>query len=289
LLREDERSEDRSGVKDNHNEDATIDETAAVIAAAVRKHVDRVQQRAKADLTEALAAADAQRKAMEGQHREALTQLIDARTQLKRSQRELQELAAQRGEMQRAVEEAVAAKILAETRYQKLVAASQKLTEGLSRTLNEQGEQARPEVASVPKRSEPAAPSPPAAAPKAAKKPLQFPGPARDAKRVKIRQGTHITIDGIPGQLIDLSLGGAQAILTQMVKPNQLVRLTAPTAAGQLICKGRIVWVVYEHPGTSLSVYRTGIKFTDIDAKVVEDFMQDFSDQSAPTRSAEIA
>lgn len=282
-------SRGHSGVKENHREDTDIDETATLIAAAIRKHVDRVQQRAKADLTEALAAADAERKTLAAQHREALTQLVDVRAQLKRSQQEVQLLAAERGELQHALDDAVAAKTHAEARYEELVAASQKLTEGLSRTLNDQREQARPAVTAVPKRSEPAPPVPPVPSPKTAKKPLQFPGPARDAKRVRIRQGTHISVDGIPGQLIDLSLGGAQAILTQMVKPNQLVRITAPTAAGQLICKGRVVWVVYEQPGTSMSVYRMGVKFTDIDAKVVEDFMKDFADQSAARRAMEIA
>jgi hypothetical protein len=69
-----------------------------------------------------------------------------------------------------------------------------------------------------------------------------------------------------------------------MVKPNQLVRLTIPTAGERLICRGRIVWVVYEQPGTSLSVYRTGVKFTDSDPTAVEDFMQNFAEQSSSNR-----
>ena len=122
----------------------------------------------------------------------------------------------------------------------------------------------------------------------ALKKPLQFSGQARDARRVKIRSGTHVTVDGIPGELVDLSVGGAQAVVRQMVKPNQLARMVLPTATGQHICKGRIVWVLYEQPGTSLSVYRFGVKFTDVDAKTVEEYMQDF--REAPVaQSTEIA
>ena len=90
---------------------------------------------------------------------------------------------------------------------------------------------------------------------------------------------TRVSVDGIPGELVDLSVGGAQAVLRNLVRPNQLVRLVLPTAAGQLACKGRIVWVLYEQPGTSLSVYRMGVKFTDVDAKAVEDFMKDFCEQ----------
>ena len=95
----------------------------------------------------------------------------------------------------------------------------------------------------------------------------------------------------MPGELVDLSVGGAQAIVRQMVKPNYLVKLFFPTAAGQLICKGRIVWVVYEQPGTSLSVYRFGVKFSDIEVRAVEDFMRDYGEESLAQsqRSSEIA
>ena len=40
-----------------------------------------------------------------------------------------------------------------------------------------------------------------------------------------------------------------------------------------------MVWVVFEQPGTSLSVYRTGIKFADVDAEAVENFMNDFCEK----------
>jgi hypothetical protein len=108
------------------------------------------------------------------------------------------------------------------------------------------------------------------------KKPLQFSEPARDTKRVKIRRGILVNVDGIAGELVDLSLGGAQTLLTQGVKPNQLVRLVLPTTDGQIICKGRIVWAVYEQPATSVSVYRSGVKFTDVDTFAIERFMADF-------------
>ena len=270
-------------MKDNHAEDAAIDETAKVIAAAIRKHVDRAQQRAEAEL-----------ETLRAQHRDAISETNELQAQLKQSQQETAKLAAERAELHRKLKDAMAAKAVAETHYQQLAAASQQLTDGLSRTLHEQREQAaRPAITGVPKKSEPppssksdASTSPVAANPTSAKKkPLQFSGPARDAKRVKIRSGTYVSVDGIPGELVDMSLGGAQAVLRQLVKPNQLVRLTIPTAGERLICRGRIVWVVYEQPGTSLSVYRTGVKFTDSDATAVEDFMQNFAEESSARRS----
>ena len=90
-----------------------------------------------------------------------------------------------------------------------------------------------------------------------------------------------IDIEGIPGELVDLSLGGAQALLRQAVKPNQLVQVMIPTAAGQIVGRGRIVWSVFERPATSLAVYRTGVKFTDVDAAAVETFMSDYADIDA--------
>ena len=228
-------------------------------------------------------------------------QLAELQDQLKCSQEEARELAAERLELQRKLKDVAEAKSVVETQYQQLVTASQQLTDGLSRALHAQREQVRTVTAPVPKRSESAdnastesaAPlkrtpsvAPPAASVASAnKKPLHFSQPARDAKRVKIRQGTHVSVDGIPGELVDLSLGGAQAILRQMVKPNQLVRLVLPTPVGQLVCRARIVWVVYEQPGTSLSVYRMGVKFSDVDTKAVEDFMRDFGQESLPESS----
>jgi hypothetical protein len=275
----------------------------------LRKALDNAQQQlqsAQADL----AAAEADRKTIAAQQRETLNdkkklaaaldksqaQLIEAQSQLKNSQQETEELAVERLELQRKLKDVAAAKAVAETQYQQLVAASQKLTDGLSRTLHGQREQAAAIAAAPPKRAEPvearvdpkaARPAPPPPKSPAAKKPLQFSGQARDANRVKIRRGTQLTVDGIPGELVDLSVGGAQAVVRQMVKPNQLARLILPTAAGQLICKGRIVWVLYEQPGTSLSVYRFGVKFTDVEAKAVEDYMRDFREE--PLAQSEIA
>lgn len=290
--------------------EATV--TQALAANTVlRRALDNAQQQLDAAET-AVAAAEAERKALAAEHREALTekrkltaaldkthaQLVDVQAQLKHSQEETEELAVERLELQRRLKEVTAGKALAERQYQQLVLASHKFTDGLSQSLQGKREPVRPAPAAVPaessedkgaskiarlsatpSKSAPTAVPPAASAVAARKKPLPFSEQARDAKRAKIRRGTQISVDGMPGELVDLSVGGAQAILRQMVKPNQLVRLIFPTAAGQLICKGRIVWVLYEQPGTSLSVYRFGVKFTDVDVRAVEEFMQDFRDE----------
>jgi PilZ domain len=108
------------------------------------------------------------------------------------------------------------------------------------------------------------------------RKPLQFSEPARDARRVKIRRGVFVKVDGVTGEVVDLSMGGAQLLLAQGIKPNQLVRVVLPASGGDIICRGRIVWAVYEQHATSVSVYRSGVKFTDADASTIEQFMNDF-------------
>ena len=85
-------------------------------------------------------------------------------------------------------------------------------------------------------------------------------------------------MDGVPGQLVDLSIGGAQVLLTQAVRPNQLVRITLPSDGAQIICKGRIVWAVFEQSRTSLAMYRAGMKFSEADAIAVESFMSAFQE-----------
>ena len=308
-----------------------IDATVKIIADVIGGHVERARQRAETDVTQALAVntmlrkaldnaqqqlqsaqdelagAEADRKALAAQQRDVLNerkklaaafdksqaQLLELQSQLKNSQEETEELAVERLELHRKLKDVTAAKAVAESQYQQLVAASQKLTDGLSRTLHGQREQAdaKREQADAKAEAKAVRPSPPPPKNPVAKKPLQFSGQARDAKRVKIRRGTQLTVDEIPGELIDLSVGGAQAVVRQMVKPNQLARLVLPTAAGQLICKGRIVWVLYEQPGTSLSVYRFGVKFTDVEPRAVEDYMRDFRDEpvAQSQRSSEIA
>jgi hypothetical protein len=282
-------------VKERQDEDAAIEATAQTVATAIREHVRRAEKRAESDLKAAMASAEAERKVLATQHKEALAQALDAQAQLKQFEQKLHNLGAERVELERKLKDATAAKALAETQYEQLVAASEQLTSNLSRTLNEQRAQSRTPAA-TPKRAETAPPksaaatsAPASSSATAAKNPIQFPGPARDAKRARMRQGTFVSVDSMPGQLVDLSLGGAQIVLTQMVKPNQVVRATIPTAGERIICRGRIVWVVYEQPETSVAVYRTGVKFTEIDTKAVEDFMRDFAADSNARPSAAIA
>ncbi len=250
--------------------------------------------------TMALDSAQAQLLELQLQLKSARREADNNSVTLNASQQLVQELSGERDELLERIRNVTAAKAALEGQYRQLESVSQKLSGALSQMLRERDParsaaagltvpevvsshnseiakpaplKAAPARISLPANTAPAAPAAPQ------KKPLQFAGKARDARRVRIRRGIDVSVDGIPGELVDLSIGGAQAILRQAVRPNQLVRLVLLTAAGQVICKGRIVWVVFEQPDTSLSVYRTGVKFADVDHAAVENFMNDFCDK----------
>ena len=208
----------------------------------------------------------------------AQAQLIDVQGKLAATQQHVQALTAELAKMQQRVNDLTSAKASVERQYYGLESAGQELTDALSQMLREREEilkSTRPTSTSSP------APTPAsvAASVSAPKKPLPFSEPARDMKRVKIRRGIPVDVDGVPGELVDLSIGGAQVLLAQAVRPNQLIRLTVPSAEGHVTCKGRIVWAVYEQPSTSLSVYRTGVKFTEVDTVAVDRVMHDFGEK----------
>jgi DNA repair exonuclease SbcCD ATPase subunit len=250
------------------------------------------------DQSRALDAAQAQLLELQVRLKHAQREAESHSASLAASQQQVQELSAERADLVQRVKNSTAAAAAAQAQYRQLESVSQKLSGALSQMLRER-EPGRTSVAEPPAhatspqardtRTAPAKvaamKSAPAASPSTTaslghqKKPLQFSEKARDAKRVKIRRGIDVNVDGIPGELVDLSTGGAQVVLRQAVKPNQLVRLLIPTAAGQVICKGRIVWVVFEQPDTSLSVYRSGVKFADADQSAVEDFMNDYREE----------
>ena len=268
--------------------------------AAEAQHGETLSDQKK--LTTSLDAAHAQLAELQLKLKNAQRDAETKTASLTASQQQVQELSDERADLLDRIKTVTAGKAAAEAQCQQLEAVSQKLSGALSQMLREREpahassapapqvisphkEFARPAPVKVVSAKPPQPPSPaPVVSESGQKKPLQFSEKARDAKRVKIRRGIDVNVDGIPGELVDLSIGGAQAILRQAVKPNQLVRLIVPTATGQLICKGRVVWVVYEQPGTSLSVYRTGVKFADVDEGAIENFMNDFSEKAPMQR-----
>ena len=88
--------------------------------------------------------------------------------------------------------------------------------------------------------------------------------PARQARRVKVQDGTDVAVDGAHSTLVDLSTHGAQVLSPRAIRPNCSVRLQLPSNSGALSCEARVVWVLVEHgQDRQNALYRAGVQFTD--------------------------
>jgi hypothetical protein len=96
-----------------------------------------------------------------------------------------------------------------------------------------------------------------------------YPGPPRAERRIPMPEGSEIVIDSTSCLLVDLSSGGAQIRSPRMVRPNHSVRILLPKQEGPLLCKGRIVWAMYEPGKGDVAMYRAGLQFTDIDQRAL--------------------
>jgi predicted nuclease with TOPRIM domain len=98
--------------------------------------------------------------------------------------------------------------------------------------------------------------------------------PARQARRIAMKKGLEVTLEGSPSILVDMSTLGAQILSPVAVRPKRIVRLALPLDEGVVVLRGRIVWAQFEQPtGTSEARYRAGLKFTEADAQALETFM----------------
>lgn len=81
----------------------------------------------------------------------------------------------------------------------------------------------------------------------------------RRAARVRMGPGVEVTIDGKSAALVDLSAVGAQVISSNVLKPNQRVRLLFGEGKTAIRCSGAIVWASFEMPKGLPTRYRAGI------------------------------
>jgi hypothetical protein len=106
----------------------------------------------------------------------------------------------------------------------------------------------------------------------AAEKPVY--SQARQARRVKKQEGLDLTVDGAESSLVDVSSSGAQILSPTAMRPNRVLRLMLKAGERALECKGRVMWARFEQGrGTAAAHYRVGVKFTDVDQKTVEAFL----------------
>ncbi len=103
----------------------------------------------------------------------------------------------------------------------------------------------------------------------------------RQARRVKMLDGTSVVVDEAQGTLVDLSTAGAQVLSPYALRPDTPVRIVLPHDAGGVSCAARVVWVVVERQASSPSaLYRAGVQFTDVKAGELEGYLE-FFDASA--------
>ena len=95
--------------------------------------------------------------------------------------------------------------------------------------------------------------------------------PVRRARRLKVREGTTIDIDGSEGALVDVSTIGAQLLSTHAMKPNRAVKLLLPNENGGVACEARVVWSIVEtNADHKKARYRAGVQFTEVDESQLE-------------------
>jgi len=97
----------------------------------------------------------------------------------------------------------------------------------------------------------------------------------RQARRVKIQDGTDVAVDGAHSTLVDLSMHGAQVLSPRAIRPNCSVRLQVPSSSGALSCEARVVWVLVEQSQDQQNaLYRAGVQFTDAAPELESFFAQ---------------
>jgi len=99
----------------------------------------------------------------------------------------------------------------------------------------------------------------------------------RQARRVKMLDGTTVVVDEAQGMLVDLSTLGAQVLSPYALRPDSPVRIVLPHDAGGVACAARVVWVIAEpHPASRSALYRAGVQFTDVKAGELEGYLEFF-------------
>ena len=111
--------------------------------------------------------------------------------------------------------------------------------------------------------------------------PLQ--GPVRRAVRVQIPDGVQIQVDGVPTELVDLSVLGAQIVSPRTLKPSQKVRVQLADDSGTYRAIAGVAWSSFELRKGQPPQYRVGMEFDNADPDALEAFYSRLA-TSAPVK-----
>jgi hypothetical protein len=82
-----------------------------------------------------------------------------------------------------------------------------------------------------------------------------------------------VAVNGDPGQLIDLSVSGAQVQSIVRLRPLKMARLVLPDGNGDLRLQGTVAWAIAVPSGGAIQ-YRAGIEFVNPNQKLLADFCE---------------
>jgi len=94
-----------------------------------------------------------------------------------------------------------------------------------------------------------------------------------------------MAINGEAGQLIDLSVSGAQVQTTLRLRPLKMTRLVLPDATGDIRLQGQVAWAIAVPSGGSIQ-YRAGVEFVNPDKKQLTMFCTAHGGAPDPTLGA---
>ena len=119
-------------------------------------------------------------------------------------------------------------------------------------------------------------------------RPPEF-SPARQARRLKMREDIEVVLDGSPSALVDISSIGAQVLSPLALRPNKVVKMTLRGDESSLASKVRVMWAKFEPKGTTAAQYRVGVKFTDLEPKVIDEFMEQHGIEATSRKRKDLA
>ena len=82
-----------------------------------------------------------------------------------------------------------------------------------------------------------------------------------------------VAVNGDPGQLIDLSVSGAQVQSPVRLRPLKMARLVLPGDNGDLRLQGTVAWAIAV-PGGGAIQYRAGVEFVNPNQKQLAEFCE---------------
>ena len=84
-----------------------------------------------------------------------------------------------------------------------------------------------------------------------------------------MKDGLTLQIDGKDASLVDLSQGGAQVVSTNVLRPNQKLRVALPLEPDARL-RATVAWASFELPKGPAPAprYRAGLEFNDTDPRI---------------------